>query len=262
MNKRSLRPVFVKIGGSFITFKDKPFSINYTALEKLVEIISKVLDQSIILGNGGGSFAHPIVKHYREYNTDRLIALCQNSTRKLNHIIVNYLVSRGINAVSMQTSALIYRENNGYVVNNIPLLLALENNLVPVVYGECILTTTGYEVLSTEKVFKLLSRSIKPQRIVLLIDVEGIYTCSPRECDNPEIISRIDNSNLNTVLKLLERDKSRDATGGVYGKVLEVANISRELRIDIYIVSGFRVEDAVNAIRGEDIEMGTLIRCY
>lgn len=253
--------IYVKLGGSFITYKDRPFSINFEALEKTIDILSSVKDkEKMILGNGGGSFAHTIVKSCREEEPDSMLVLCQNITRKLNTIIVNYLVSHGILVTGIQTSAIIVEEEGDFKVFTKPLTHALENNIIPIVYGECIFSAkNNYRILSTEKIFKILSNYFRPKHIVLLTDVDGVYTCDPKTCSEAELIRRIDKYNFGKVLEILERTESRDVTGSIYGKVLSMVELSRELGVKIYIVSGFNVEESINAILGKDIGVGTII---
>ena len=254
---------YVKLGGSFITFKDKPFSVNYEALEKIIEILSRVINRvKLILGNGGGSFAHTIVEKYRDQPVDTLLSMCQDSTRRLNALIVNYLVQHGLRVTGLQTSALIVSSNGEYHVFTKPLEKALEKGLTPIVYGECIFSDKGYEILSTERVFSILAQYFRPERIVLLTDVSGIHTCDPKMCSEAELIPRITRDNLDQVLHVLETTSTRDATGSVYGKVLSMTRLSSELRVRVYIVSGFDVESSIKAILGEDGVYGTVIETY
>lgn len=253
--------VYIKIGGSFITFKEKPFSINYVALENLVKILYRVVDYTrLVLGNGGGSFAHYVVDRYRDSDPCKLIALCQNATRKLNHFITSYLVEHGLNAVSVQTSSILIKTDSGYALFPEPVVEALRLSLIPVVYGECIYSREkGYEVVSTERVFEMLSEYIKPKRIVLLTDVDGVYTCDPRRCSEASLIKIINNDNYMDILEKLKEISGRDATGSIYGKILSMTGLSRRLGVKIYIVSGFNVSDVVKAVSGEDIDRGTII---
>jgi len=251
--------VYVKLGGSFITFKDKPFSVNYVALDKIVEILQRINStKPLILGNGGGSFAHTVVKLYEDPLLK--IIMCQSSTRRLNSIVVDHLVNNGVKACSIQTSAIMYEIEDGLIVNPTPVKLALTNKFYPVLYGECIFSTkTIYRVISTEEVFTNLSKFFKPSHIVLITDVDGIYTCDPRKCSDAELIRLINRENVDSVLGKLVDQRSRDATGSVYGKVLSMTKLSRELGVKVYIVSGYRVNDVVKAINGEDDVYGTII---
>lgn len=253
--------VFLKAGGSFITFKDKPVSVNYMALKALAEALKAThREVSIVLGNGGGSFAHHAVLKYGSNDPTRLLVKCQQATRLLNRLIVDYLVFNNIPATSLQTSAIIGYGKDSLRAFTPPLLNLVGNGIIPVVYGECILNEKGLvEVFSTEKVFEILSSILKPSRILLLTDVEGVYSCNPRKCSNPELIKRIDNDNLGAVLELLESDASRDVTGGMYSKVKTMGELSRKTGAKVIVTSGFNIDHVVQALRGIVPEKATVI---
>ncbi len=261
----SINAVYIKAGGSLITFKDKPFTLNRKGLESLAEIITRSLQfvDGIVLGNGGGSFAHPVVEEYSSGDPRDLIVHCQRATRLLNKIVVDYMVDHGVRSISIQTSAIIYEESGGLRVHGEPLIHALRLGLVPTVYGECVFSDRGvYRVLSTESVFDLLSRYVRPRRLVLLVNVDGVYTCDPEGCSSARLIRRIDNGNIEDVLSSIGGSAGIDVTGGIRHKVESMYSFSRRNHVPVYIVSGFRVEDAVRAIRGEEPERGTVIIGY
>lgn len=256
--------VFVKLGGSFITHKDRPVSINYFALKCVREIFRVVAgrqDVSILAGNGGGSFAHyTVLKHAGACSKVRLVK-CQESTRILNRIVVDYLVENGILATSVQTSSIIHYDvrSRKYEVFTRPLETLMSLGVIPVVYGECIPTTGEPIIVSTEKVFELISEHIKPKRIVLLTDVSGVYTCDPKTCRDPVMIDRITPSNVAQVLEVLKQGAFVDATGGMFSKVKFMASLAERLGIQIVITSGFDVDSSINAILGGEPLRGTTI---
>ncbi|MEM1627983.1 MAG: isopentenyl phosphate kinase [Desulfurococcaceae archaeon] len=253
--------VFIKLGGSFITDKNKPISIKYEALRSTVDILREVVqDVKLIIGNGGGSFAHYVVMKYIDKNPAEFITLCHASTRALNKIIVDYLVMNNINATSIQTSAIISHSlSNDFKVFLEPIISLLNNNLIPVIYGDCIPSHQGYAIVSTEKVFEILSTYLRPSRIVLLTDVDGVYTCNPRSCREAKLINRITPKNIEEVLSILESDKNRDATGGMYSKIKLMFRISKTLEIPVIILSGFNITNVIRAIKGDLEITGTII---
>ncbi len=253
--------VYVKLGGSFITLKDKPFTLNIGALDKAVAIIKNTWRKvSLLLGNGGGSFAHPVVRKYKNACPEELLVRCHSATRKLNHIIVDKLLENNILATTIQTSAIIMKQNNEYKVFIDPVKTLVEKGIIPVLYGECIINSKNtYTVLSTENVFKILSNHIKPSRIVLLTDVDGVYDKNPKKHRDAKIINVINRRNLEEVLEILSLSKDLDETGSMYGKIKSTAELSEELGIPVYIVSGFNTEEAIKAILGKPLSRGTII---
>ncbi len=257
--------VYVKAGGSFITYKDRFFSVNYSALEALSRALRVAVDNGvrILLGNGGGSFAHPVVEMLKENDPRLLLVYCQKATRLLNKILVDYLVDNGIPAVSMQTSAIIYDDDGVLRAYAEPVKRMLEIGVIPVVYGECVVSSTGiYRVVSTEKVFDALGEDIRASRLVLLTDVDGVYTCDPNRCGDAELIPVIDPSNYEEVISRVSGSKGIDVTGGIRGKIEAMYEYSRKHRVPVYILSGFNVEDVVKAMLGKEIGKGTIVRGY
>jgi len=253
--------VFIKLGGSFITFKDRNYSINYNALKNTVRIIREVMSEySLLLGNGGGSFAHPVILCGESGSISTLVK-CQEATRDLNHIVVDYLVDNGIPAVSFQTSAIIYESERGLETFIEPIKTAMKNHVIPVVYGECIHSSkTVFKVLSTEDVFLELAKHIRPARVVLLTDVKGVYDRDPTHYADANIIRIINKNNYSEVLNVISHDISRDATGGIIGKVVKMYDLSCRIDAPIFIVSGFDVENTIRAVKGQSF-IGTMINC-
>ena len=253
--------VFVKAGGSWITFKDRPFSIDYNALEKLAEILlMSSNDAKIVLGHGGGSFAHPVVKSRQIYGDRKTLILCHKATKTLNQIIVSKLIDYGIDVLSIQTSSIILWTGRGYRVFAEPVKEAINKGLIPIVYGDCILDQYGYyRVISTEELFTVLTMELKPKRIVYLERVDGIYTKDPMKYSDAKLIPLINKENYKETLKLLKESYGIDVTGGMRTKIEKALELARDYGINSIIVSGYDVEEAVRAITKGTIKRGTLI---
>lgn len=255
--------VFVKIGGSFVTYKDKPFSINYAALDSLVKILKSVVDKvAIVLGHGGGSFAHPVVEAFHGSSDKvRTIVYCQKATRSLNKIILDYLIDNDIPVVQLQTSAIITIDGGVEHVNVLPIKIALNNKLIPVVYGECIHSSRDvYQVYSTEKIFlKLIDHGLMPNRIVYLENVAGVYERDPMKYSDTKLLREINRRNIGFLRKCLGKSHGIDVTGGMLSKIMLSLEIARKYKIPSIVVSGFNIEDSVKAITTGVPRTGTVI---
>ncbi len=64
--------VLVKLGGSLITDKDKPYTARREVITQLVEQVSLIKHENpnlkLIIGNGAGSFAHQSANKYNTIN--------------------------------------------------------------------------------------------------------------------------------------------------------------------------------------------------
>ncbi|MEZ0393474.1 MAG: isopentenyl phosphate kinase [Desulfurococcaceae archaeon] len=249
----ALGTIFVKAGGSFITFKELPFSVNYAALESLAKALRSARPGSLVLGNGGGSFAHTAVRLYEGAGAAELVARCRQATRKLNSILVDYLLERGIRASSVQTSAIVRLGEGGPEVFAGPLEDLLELGVIPVVYGECVSGPGGrHAVLSTEDVFALLAERVRPEIFVLLTDVDGVYTCDPKRCEEAELVRRLGPKDYERLASGLGTGPGADVTGGMLSKVRKALDLSSRFGVPVIIMSGFDSEGLAGLLsRGE-----------
>ncbi|MCS7127981.1 MAG: isopentenyl phosphate kinase [Desulfurococcaceae archaeon] len=252
--------IFVKAGGSWITFKDKPFSIDYSALKSLANIMLRVQDRvSIVLGHGGGSFAHPVVNLFSKSDQSIALVQCNKATRTLNNLVSSFLAEAGVRAFSMQTSAMISCIDGVLETFAKPVIKVLSKGLIPIVYGDCIACSDSYKVASTEEVFKALSKHIKPSRIVFLERVSGVYTKDPLVYRDAELIPVISRHNYDEVKSLLTPSPVIDVTGGMLSKIEHSLELSRAMGIKVIVVSGFDEESSINAIVSGESYRGTTI---
>ena len=259
-----MRPlVFVKLGGSLITRKDLRDTVDWARLRRAAgELAEASSSARLLVGHGGGGFAHPVVEELRGGDPYRLLALCQRATRRLNSIVVDALLEAGLLAVSFQTSVFMYEALDGLRVWEEPLSRILgARDLVPVVYGECVFSEkTGYRVVSTEDVFLELAGRLRPARIVLATTVGGIYTCDPLRCGGEaEHIPVVDRSNYREILEMLGSGPWSDVTGGMRGKVERMLEAARRHGVEIIIVDGGEPGSIYGAVVGERVR-GTVIR--
>ena len=62
--KSSNEIILLKLGGSLLTNKNKPFSIREDVVRNAVQQIIEANDKLILI-HGGGSFGHPLAKKYK-----------------------------------------------------------------------------------------------------------------------------------------------------------------------------------------------------
>lgn len=264
--------VFIKLGGSLITEKSTPFTINWNETRRIVKEIKEVVDENkrmkLLVGHGGGSFPHPIAsffetaKGFIRENSRRGFVLCQNAASSLNRLLVDLMIDYGINALSIQPSACCIT-NNGDISNFFaqPIKMCLENDIIPVVYGDCVFDTAyGCTIVSTEKILLELSKYIKPSRVLIFTLVGGVYTDDPQRDKNVKFIQKI-NANVEAeefeaVEVGVSKSSSIDVTGGMQTKVFFAKEITK-MGVECEILSGKEsyIKKALAGERG----LGTII---
>ena len=124
-------------------------------------------------------------------------------------------------AVSLQPSASA-RCTDGELVELAvdPVATLLEHGLVPLVYGDIALDTTkGCTILSTEELFVHLAQSLRPQRILMVGEVSGVFSGDPQRDSIVRLVPEINSRNYAEVERMLSASFGVDVTGGMLGKV-------------------------------------------
>jgi isopentenyl phosphate kinase len=241
--------IFLKLGGSLITEKSAPQTINYQTITRIVKELKEAIDSDprlqLVVGHGGGSFPHPVAQAYRtaegfvHETSVRGFALCQHAASTLNRLIVDLMVDYAINAVSIQPSACAIATNgtiSGFFSK--PVEAALDHGLVPVLFGDCVFDTVkGCCILSTEQLFSFLSGVLRPSRVLIAGLVRGVYTADPQKDKNARFIPSIDVEQLSTLESCLGGSFSVDVTGGMASKVRELIELAKR-GIESEILSG------------------------
>ena len=269
MTDREKDLVFVKLGGSLITEKNVPYTINYHAITRIVKELKEAIDNNLhlqlLIGHGGGSFPHPVAQAFKtaegfiQDTSVRGFALCQNAASTLNRILVDLMMDYAINAVSIQPSACCIA-SDGKIADFFtkPIEVSLEHGLIPVVFGDCVFDVVkGCSIVSTEQIFSYLSRTIQPSRVLIVGLVGGVYTSDPQKDENAQFIPTIEMEKITSIESYLGESYSVDVTGGMVTKVKELIELARR-GIECEILSGAsgNITKALAGQRG----LGTIIK--
>lgn len=259
--------ILVKLGGSLITDKNKPFTARGEAIKRLaMEIVQarRKRQISLIIGNGGGSFPHaPAVKyqtHKGIINKKSIWGFCevQDAASRLNRIIVRELLNVGEKAISINPSSCLIAKN-GRIEKFFPepLLELLKLNIIPVVYGDVVVDTKmGCCIISTERLLNFLALKVK-QKGYKIENLVHYGTTSGVLDKEGETIPKITPKSFKNLKEIIQGSSGIDVTGGMLHKVEEALFLAKK-GISSYIMNGFEKEYLKKVILGEKVE-GTLI---
>lgn len=275
--------VFIKLGGSLITDKDKPFT---PRLDKLAELANQIascltLRQAqddtpgfhLVIGHGSGSFGHAAAKQYG--TRDGLTtppAHARNSkssdywkgfaevwfqASQLNRFVMEALREADLPAIALApVSAVTAREVQVARWDLGPLRSALGAGLIPVVYGDVIFDEArGGTILSTEDLFVHLARELHPRRILLAGLEAGVWEDFPAR---RHLVGRIDASSYEAMQAGIGGSSSVDVTGGMAAKVGQMFELIRSVPgLKVQIFSGEEQENLARALAGKQV--GTML---
>ena len=251
----------VKVGGSIITDKSRPFTANNEMIGRIAKEIHEAREEKeikLIIGHGGGSFPHKPAKDYRVnegiINKESIkgISLVQNAAEKLNRIFVDALIEKGENAVSVQPSASLIAED-GRIKEwyTEPIKEMLKYDLLPVPYGDVALDTKkGCCIISTEKILNYLARKFNAKRIIVVGKVDGVFTADPNTNKNVRMITEINSKNYEKVRRYLAGSEGIDVTGGMLHKIDEMFELAK-LGFESEIINATKRDYLKRALLGE-----------
>ena len=245
--------ILIKLGGSVITFKEKPLAANFEAIRNISYTLASV-KTPIILIHGGGSFGHYwSVKYNMHSKPDQYdshgISIVHESMIALNQIIVNSMIKVGMNPYTIIPSMFIYDDKP--ITKKIKELKSIvKSSVIPITFGDVVyMENKMYSILSGDALMSLLSKILRPSKVIFTLNVDGIY----KDMKNREILKELKNNNSVRFSKVIQ-----DVTGGMQRKVSEALKIS-DTGIDVMMVNGLKPERIINAITGVGFE-GTLVR--
>jgi isopentenyl phosphate kinase len=260
--------IFLKLGGSLITDKDKPYTPRLDKLAELAQEMKTVLDASpdllLILGHGSGSFGHTAAMKFGTRNGVKTteqwhgFAEVRFQAAELNRYVMESLINAGVPAIPFSPSSSMVSNNRKVIShNNLPIRRAIEAHLLPVVHGDVAFDDTlGGTILSTEDVFAFLAGQFSPSRVLLAGIEAGVWEDFPAR---RKLVKQIQLSDYEKMRAGIGGSTSTDVTGGMKAKVEEMlALIQKNKGLTVQIFSAEESGQLSRALKGENV--GTLLR--
>jgi isopentenyl phosphate kinase len=237
----------IKLGGSVITFKEKPLTANFEAINNILHALA-YLKMPIIVVHGGGSFGHYWSVKYNMHTKPASydlhgISIVHESMIALNQIIVNYMVKLGMNPYAIMPSI--------FTLGHKPITKKIKELQT---FGDVVhIENKKYSILSGDVIMSMLAKILRPSKVVFTFNVDGIYKDMKK---GEEIVKEVNNNNK----KSLDFPKKivADVTGSMQRKVTEALKISGT-GIDVLMVNGLKPERIISAITGSSFE-GTIVK--
>ena len=265
--------VFLKLGGSLITDKDKPYTPRLDKLAELAREIasSRTPNQRLVLGHGSGSFGHAAAKQYgtregikdsprksEDQNYWKGFAEVWFQASQLNRFVMESLRAAGLPAIALApVAAVTSRETRVASWDLTPLRSALDAGLLPVIYGDVIFDEArGGTILSTEDLFAHLARHLHPKRILLAGLEAGVWEDFPA---STRLVDGISLQSYEAMRDGIGASASVDVTGGMAAKVGQMFDLIREVPgLTAEIFSAEETGNLARALAGERV--GTELR--
>jgi isopentenyl phosphate kinase len=262
--------IILKLGGSVITRKDsRTPTLDPSNLTRIAREISESSYHKLVVVHGAGSYGHPYAREYEigsEINSFEELARkrkgfskTQHSVKNLNSKVCDHLLEQGIPAVSIQPSSFIQTRNKRIIKADMDLIIKyMDLGFVPVLHGDVVLDMNDRIkmcVLSGDQIVKYLAENLKPEKVVLGSDVDGIYNKDPKEHTDASLIKVVTSAD---DLESADGTQTVDVTGGMGGKLNELLELAI-IGIESEIINANHDNNIKRALNGEK-GIGTLIR--
>ena len=259
------KAIILKLGGSVITIKNKSFTLNKRAITKLAKEIKRADVNSLVIVHGGGSFGHPVAKQYKidegYKNPSQIIGFAKThqAMTTLNKHVIDSLINQNIPAVEIQPASIIITKSGRInIMEERPLTKLLELGFTPVLYGDAVPDSNiGFAILSGDQLVSQLAIRLNADRIMIGVDVDGLYTADPKTNPSAQLIQHITLQQLKKLQNKIEKTNVTDVTGGMLGKILELMP-ALEHGVNVRIVNALKSDNVYRALEGKEV-VGTFI---
>lgn len=210
--------VVLKLGGSVITEKARPSTVDEVALEQAARVIAEAETDRLVLVHGGGSFGHPaaadhgVTETTGTHDVDAVRAI-HDAMRELNDAVVGRLAEAGVRALPMHPSSAAARREDGTLrMESYTVATLLDEGFVPVLHGDGVAHAgSGVSVLSGDEIVAHLATGLSADRVGLCSTAPGVLDA------DGEVVDHV--SEYEAVADSLHGSHTTDVTGGMAGKV-------------------------------------------
>jgi len=258
--------ILIKLGGSLITDKNKPYTPRREIISRLAKEIKKAYLKGfrMIVSHGSGSFGHTLASKYRTANgikkREDIYGLClvQQDAIAINRIVNKIFLESKIPCLSFVPSSFSFAKDKKLKAIFIePIVEAFKRGIIPLIFGDIILDESrGCCIFSGEVTLDNLSfafqkRGFKIEKVIQAGTTDGVYNLKGRT------VSKITPKNFGAVKKSLGGSNGADVTGGMLHKVEESLRMAKR-GIKVWIINGLVKDNLYRAIISKSA-LGTLI---
>ena len=213
----------LKLGGSLITEKDRPETLDGAALDAAADAVASHAE-GLVLVHGGGSFGHHHASEHGVTTTEgtrdpAAVMAVHAAMKTLNGLVVSRLHDRDAPALPVHPLSAASRDADGTLT--LPtgqVETMLEEGFLPVLHGDGVAHAgAGVTVLSGDELVVRLARSLDADRVGLCSTVPGVLDA------DDEVVPEI--RDFDEVADVLGASDATDVTGGMAGKVRQLLEL-------------------------------------
>lgn len=237
--------VLVKLGGSIITDKEKPYTARLDNISRFADEIFTACkadpNLKLIIANGSGSFGHTAAHECnveKEGIDSKAASHIRKAADKINRIMLDSLMKAGIKTESITISDWAQIKKNRVKLNTKSIEACLDAGLVPLLHGDVVKDDNkAFSILSGESIFAAIieawqkQKKYKAKKIIMVGEVAGVLN------NRKQIIAEITENNFPEVKEAITTTKGIDVTGGMLHKIEMSLRLAQQ-GVETFIISG------------------------
>uniref|UniRef100_UPI0040570682 glutamate 5-kinase n=1 Tax=Agathobacter sp. TaxID=2021311 RepID=UPI0040570682 len=137
------------------------------------------------------------------------------------------------------------------------MMRLLELGALPIINENDSISTEEIEIGDNDRLGAIVARSIKADLLILLTDIDGLYTADPHKDPNGKLIPLVEELTWD-IMQLAGGAGSKQGTGGMMTKLL-AAKIATEAGVEMVIANGQKPRILYRIVNGEPV--GTRFLC-
>ena len=253
--------IVIKVGTSTITHEETG-RLDLIKLEKFIRILTDLRNQckEIVLVSSGAIGVGRMALGLQEKPTERkikqacaavgqsrLMMVYQKLFSEYNQLTAQILMTKFtiVNDVSRHNAENTFRE-------------LLDMGVIPIVNENDTVATDEIDFGDNDSLSAIVAAIIHADLLVLLSDIDGLYTDDPRK--NPEAVLIPYVEEITDEQLAMAKDSSTSwGTGGMSSK-LAAAGIANDAGADMLIINGEKITNLTKALQGRDL--GTLFKAH
>lgn len=215
--------ILIKLGGSVITDKSQYKKFNQEQASRLCREIAES-GRSVMIVHGAGSFGHVLAKKYSiqnglvDFGQVAAAAMVHHDAMELGALMTSELMKVGIPAASVAPGNCFVMEDGKLVATDTEAIRRMAHvGIMPVTFGDVVMDRKkGFGIVSGDELMELMATLFKPERVVFVSDIDGLYDKNPKMHEDAKFIHEVTEEVMNNVDS--EEDVA-DVTGGVRNKM-------------------------------------------
>jgi len=223
----------LKLGGSVITEKDAPETVDSAAIGRASDAVAAALSAdgeptSLVLVHGGGSFGHHHAARHGVSTTEgthdaAALTEIHRAMGELNAVVVDALQDRAVAALPVRPlSVAARRDGLRFPLQSVETMLS--EGFVPVVHGDVVTDTgAGGTILSGDEVVVAVASALGADQVGLCSTVPGVLDGAG------SVVEEI--TSYDQVASFLGGSEATDVTGGMAGKVRRLLELDAQAAI-------------------------------